>query len=455
MDKISEYLVSYGTSLKYEDLPAEVVHKTKGLLIDSLGCAMGAYGAEPAKVARKLAEGIYGCDMPATIIGSGYQSTPELATFANGIMIRYLDFNDSFTIGGGGHPSDNFAPVLTCADALHASGKDLLLASVLAYEVFCRLGDKIGRSNSAKGFDHSTLGAISATVAVSRLLGLSPEQMAQALNLAITPNVTLLQTRYGDVSMWKGCAMANAGRNGIFAARMAKEGMTGPSPIFEGRWGFLKVVSGPFQLAKFGGKGQPFRIMDVSIKRYPCGNVAETDIDAAVALRPKISSIDDIAEVNIETWDLAKGIMAADEEKWHPKTRETADHSLPYVVSVALMYGTLEKRHFDDEFLKNPAIMALIQKVKVTDTEECNKLRPDASPARVTVVMKNGKRFSEMVLHWRGHYKNPLTDSEIEEKFDSQARELLTPAQRKELFSTIWDLENLDDASKIMQLLKV
>ncbi len=455
MDKNTEYLVSYGSSLKYEDLTPDVIHKTEGLLIDSLGCALGAYSSDPAKIARQMCEEIHGCGLPATVIGSAYPTTPELATFANGIMIRYLDFNDSYTIGAGGHPSDNFASVLTCADAVHATGKELLIGSVLAYEVFCRINDKIGRSNNAKGFDHPTQGAISTVMGAAKILKLSEEQTFQALNLAIAPNVTLLQTRYGDVSMWKGCAMANASRNAVFAARLAKAGMTGPAPIFEGMYGFFNVVSGPFEFDRFGGRGGQFRILGVSIKRYPCGNVAETDIDAAVALRSKIGSIEDISEVNIETWDLAKGIMAGDKEKWNPKTRETADHSLPYVVAIALTYGTLEKRHFDERFVNDPAIHALIQKIKVEATEECNKLRPDAAPAKMEIVTKSGKRFSETVLHWRGHFKNPLTDQEIEDKFNSQAEELLSSAQRRELLSLLWNLEKVDDVSKIMQLLKV
>jgi 2-methylcitrate dehydratase len=147
--------------------------------------------------------------------------------------------------------------------------------------------------------------------------------------------------------------------------------------------------------------------------------------------------------------------MASDDEKWHPTTRETADHSLPYVVAVALMYGSVETRYFDNEYIQNPALMALIQKIKVTATEEANKLRPEANFNRVEVVTKSGKKFSETVLYWRGHFKNPLTDKEIEDKFNSQARDLLTSEQRQQLLSLIWNLEKTKDVSRIMELLKV
>ena len=450
---IAEYIASYGASIKYENIPPEVVHKVKGLLIDALGCAIGAYTSEPARIARSIAGQVYQCEMPATILGSGQKSTPELATFANGVMIRYFDFNDGFASKGRGHPSDNFAPVLTCADAIHAGGKEVIVASILAYEVFCRLADQY--NSISKGFDQSVIGVISCVMGTSKILGLSQEQMVQAINLAIAPNISLGQTRVGELSMWKGCAMANAARNAVFAALLTKEGMTGPSPIFEGRYGFFNAISGPFQLEEFGGKDRPFRIMDVLIKRYPCGQVSQTAIDAAIELRSKISSVDEIGEINIGIFASGKSVMAGDTEKWHPKNRESADHSLPYVVAVALMHGTVEVRHFDDKFLFNPDLLDLLQKIRVEESKECNNLYPNAMANRVEIVTKSGKKLSKLVQYHRGHHLNPLTNDEIEQKFNSLTRDLLTPTQRKGLLSLAWNLEEVDDASKIMQSLKI
>ena len=253
MENITGNLSAYGATLRYEDLPSEAIHKTKGLLIDTLSCGIGGFSSEPARIARRVAGTIYQCEMPATILGTSQTSSPELATFANGVMIRYLDFNDSFVSKGGGHPSDNFAPVLTCADAIHAGGKGVIVAAVLAYEVFGRLFDQFNLT--PKGFDQAVTGVISGTMGASKILRLSEKQMAQAINLAVVANLSLGQTRLGELSMWKGCAMANAGRNAVFAALLAREGLTGPEPIFEGRSGFFKVVTGPFQLEKFGGNG--------------------------------------------------------------------------------------------------------------------------------------------------------------------------------------------------------
>ena len=279
--------------------------------------------------------------------------------------------------------------------------------------------------------------------------------MVQALNLAVVANLSLQQTRIGEVSMWKACAMANAGRNAVFAASLAKEGLTGPGPIFEGRHGFFKVVSGPFELDEFGGRERPFRIMDATIKRFPCGLFSQSAVDAALKLRSKVSSVDEIAEVTVGTFTLGKTAMGGDAEKWHPQTRESADHSLPYVVGTALMYGSVELKHFHDDFFRNPDLVKLMARIKVEETEECNSLYPGASPGRIDLTTTSGKKWSELVLYHRGHFQNPMNDEEIEEKFHSLTGDLLPQARRNEVLRLLWNLEDVEDIHTIMELLRV
>ena len=453
MGNIAEDLASYGVGIKYEDISPEAIHKAKGLLIDTLACAIGAYSSEPSKIARKLASQVKSRSMPSTILGSGKKSSPEMATFANGVMMRFLDFNDGYTGKGVCHPSDTFAPILTCADARKASGKEVITASVLAYEVFCRIIDQI--RFISLGFDQPVPGVIACVMGASKILGLNQEQTLQALNIAVSANIALAQTRMGKVSMWKGCAMADAGRNAVFAALLAKEGMTGPEPIFEGSHGFFKGVSGPFQLDPFGGNGRPFRIMNVVIKGYPCGLFAQSAVDAALRLRSKINSPEEIAQINIGTFTLGKNVMAGDDEKWQPKTRESADHSMPYAVGVALMYGSADVKHFDEAYLQIPELLDLIQKITVEETEESNNFYPDALANRLELVTQSGEKFSELVEYHRGHHKNPMTDEEIEQKFILLTKDLLSPAQTKELFESIWNLEQIDDIGKLMELLTI
>src|SRR5918997_161140 len=292
MSTIAERLSSYATSLHYRDLPPEIVHLAKRMIIDTIGCALGGYSSEPSKIARDLAATVISTQ-PCTIIGSGLTSSPDLATFANGVMIRYLDFNDGYTSQESGHPSDAIAAVLSPAEIAHGDGQSVITAIVLAYEVFCRFCD--AASVRRRGFDHTTVGVIASTAAAAKALGLSREQTYEAFNLSITANNALYQTRIGDVSLWKGCAFANASRNAVFAVQLASQGMTGPSPIFAGAGGFFKAVSGePFALAAFGGQGRPFKILDCTIKRFPLGLYSQTVVAAALQVRGQLASVEEV-----------------------------------------------------------------------------------------------------------------------------------------------------------------
>lgn len=445
-----EQLSTYTAALRCEDLPPEVIHQAKRLIIDTVGCALGGFGSEPSRIAREIAATV-ASTQPATIMVSGARTSVDLATFANGVMIRFLDFNDGYTsTGESGHPSDSIAAVLSVAERMGRSGKDAIAATVLAYEVFCRVCDQADLK--PLGFDHVTVGGMASAAAAAKLFGLSERRIAEAFNLAIAPNVALYQTRIGNVSMWKGCAYANASRNAVFAAMLAARGMTGPSPIFEGEGGYFKAVTrAPFELKALGGRDHPFKIMECSIKRFPLGQYSQTVVEAALEARKKIRSADEIAEVEIETVSTAIRLMAGDPDKWEPQTRETADHSMPYTVAVALIHGTVEEHHFDDEHLRDPAIRALTRRVKAKASAEADRLMPQAMRCRLTLVTKSGERHAALVDYHRGHYRNPMSESELEAKFRKLAAGVLGGPQVDRLLEKLWKLEELADAGEIVR----
>ncbi|MBX3326945.1 MAG: MmgE/PrpD family protein, partial [Nitrospira sp.] len=245
---LSDRLARYCRTLRYGDLPDVVVYEVKRRVLDSLGCAIGAWNAPPCLVARRVAKTV---KVPhgATAWGTNHKTLPDLATFANGGLVRYLDFNDTYLSKEPAHPSDNIPAIVAVGETVHASGKQVILAIALAYEVQCRLCD--AAALRPRGWDHVTYGPFSSTLGAAKLLNLSHKQTVQAINLSGVANVALRQTRVGDVSLWKACAFSNAARNGVFAAMLAQLGMTGPSPIFEGEKGFMKLVSGPLGLAPF------------------------------------------------------------------------------------------------------------------------------------------------------------------------------------------------------------
>lgn len=453
MDSISDYLTSYAMSLTFEDLPPEVVHQAKRVLVDTLACALGGVSGRPYQIANEVAAGV-SSPHPATIWGTGQRTTAELAAFANGVAIRHLDYNDTYTSKELGHPSDNVAGILATAEAVGAPGKSVIVAMVLAYEVFCRFCDAV--QLRSRGFDHATIDAVAASLAVAKVMGLPPERMAQALNIAVNANAALFQVRLGDVSMWKSCAAANANRNAIFAALLASKGLSGPSPIFEGCSGFFQAVSGgPFSLDAFGGKGRPFKIMETSMKRYPVGHVSQTAVEAALQLRPQLPRPEEIASVDIKTFQTALDIMADNPEKWHPTNRETADHSMPYSVAVALMYGDVNWRHFGQEYLAEVALQSLVQKVKVAVAEECNRSWPEGMLNILEVTTGSGDKFAAQARYHRGHWRNPMSDQELEEKFRTTAQGLLSSGRTAEVLDCLWNLEQLENVGRLAQLLIV
>jgi 2-methylcitrate dehydratase len=456
-------LSRYCHSLCYDDLPSAVVHEVKRRILDSLGCALGAWTAPPSRIARQLAQAVH-VPQGATLWGTGHRTLPDLATFANGTLVRYLDFNDTYLAKEPAHPSDNLAAIFAVGEVSHASGQRVIQAVALAYEVQCRLCD--AAALRPRGWDHVTYGPFSSTLAAAKVLKLSDAQTLQALNLAGVANIALRQTRVGDLSMWKACAFANAARNGVFAALLAQRGMTGPSPIFEGEKGFMKLVSGPLELPLFGGeKGPsapiPFKILDTYIKRYPVEYHAQTAVEAALAIREEMlhgeggAALAGITDVEVGSYDVAIEIIGRDPEKWHPQTRETADHSFPYCVAVTLLHGQVTRRSFEAKRLADPVLHELIKKVRVVPQPEFVGRYPQAMPTRITVRTKAGKDYVKQVDYPLGHPKNRMSDHEVEHKFRRLAAGKLDRARMKRLIDSVWKLDQLKDISTLMPLLKM
>ncbi len=451
---LAERLADYTSQLTFDQLPPEAILEAKRRVIDALGCAMGAYDAEPAQIARKVAQ-LSSNPQGATVLTTGHKTSPDLAAFASGVMMRYLDFNDTYLSKEPAHPSDNIAAVLAVAEAEKKSGKDIITAIVLAYEIQCRLCD--AASIRSRGWDHVTYGAFSAGLAAGKLYGLSKQQLVHVQGLAATPNNAMRQTRVGELSHWKGCAFANASRNAVFAATLAKHGLTGPSEIFEGEMGFWAQVSGPFELAPMGGEdGNPhFMINQTYVKHFPAEYHSQSAIEAALELRAQIGAenIDQkIESITIESFDAAVDIIAGFAEHWAPKSRETADHSMPYCVSAALMDGDITLDTFSDARIQEPKLRALIQKVKVNRNAEMTAGYPEGIPNLLVIKTTDGKEYSKKIAYPLGHNRNPMNDVDIEKKFRSLALRWMSEANAERILKALWNLENCTDISEIMAL---
>lgn len=447
MDKSTEALARYASELQYENIPAEILHDAKRKLIDTLGCAMGAYNAELCHATRVLAKGTVG-NPPARLLGSQEYTTPQLAAFVNGTMVRALDFNDAYLAKASCHPSDAVSGIVATADAVGATGRGLLTATVLSYEVSCNFADVLLRE---QGIDNPFYCLVGGALASAKLMNLDFAQIANTVAFAVVPNLTLEETRAGELSMWKGCAGANAARNAVFAAEAARAGITGPDQPIEGKWGLWHMIGVKFQWAPFGGKGGDWRIAQTHLKAYPAVAHAQSPITAALQLYGKVK-VEDIVSIAIDSYWVAKRFDDRNSPLWRPTTSETADHSIPYMVAAALIDGDVTAATFSAERLHDPKILALMQTMTVREDPAFTAAYPAEWPCRIEVKTKSGEVKTVETRYFKGHNKSPMSDAEIEAKFRRLTAGLLTDAQITEILERLWKLEAVSDIRDILKL---
>ncbi len=448
---LAKDLAEYASSVAYSDLGNDTVQQVKRRILDSLGCAIGAFDERPVRIARSVSSKIRGTG-GATILGTRTKTSADLATFVNGTMIRYFDYNDTYLSKEPAHPSDNLSACISVAEMEGATGKDLLTAVALAYEVQCRLCDAADIRH--RGWDHVCYGLVSSALAAGKLMKLRPEKLAHAVNIALNGHIAMRQVRAGELSEWKGVSFANAARNAVFAALLAREGMTGPSPIFEGEMGFFKQISGPFKLdlENFGGRGGGFKVLETYIKYFPAEYHSQSAIWAALELRKEVGDPNEIESVEVETHEAGYAILGKDAEKWAPDTKETADHSLPFIVGVALLDGRISNSSYSQRKIRDPETRAFLKKITVREDPELTALYPGSIANRVTIVTRSGERISRQVNDPRGHPKNPMTDEEVESKFLSLTKRFLAEYQAREVLKQVWGLERQDTLSELMRV---
>ncbi len=325
--ELAELFSDLVSSTSFSDIPEPSIHEAKRRIIDSLAVAYSSQNSPPAKALRDALPSFSGLGL---LLGGG-TSAPDVAAFYNTLLIRYLDFNDTYLSLEPLHPSDMIGGLLAIDP--HLNGKELIRAIVLGYEISTRLCDST--SLRKKGFDHVNFLQVGATAALGAALGLNKEQLINAISISLIPHIALRETRSGSLSMWKAGAAAEAVRNSVFAALLAKSGFTGPSTPFSGKMGFKNVVAPDMSDTPFKSMGRE-KILQTYIKKYPVEYHAQAAVEIGLRLKEMIRG--DIIKVTVETYEAGKTILA-DEGKWDPRNKETADHSLPFIVAVSLITG--------------------------------------------------------------------------------------------------------------------
>ena len=450
MDQTANKLVTFANKLRYEDLPRPAILNAKARLINCLGVSIGAFEAPPVKVARKLAYPVSG-GRTARIFGTLTPSSPDLAAFVNSAMARFLDMSDTHIREAVSHPADALPGLIAIAETEGLSGKQLLLAQIIAYEVQCRFVDVVPINH--RGWDQTSVVAMGTALGAGRLLGLDKTQLLNALSIAIVPTVSLNQTRTGNVSMWKGMAGAAGARQGVFAALLAREGMTGPSHPFEGNHGIWKQMFDEVYRLPIptNFEKHKFAIEQTVIKSFPVRFNCHAPIFAALKLRKKVKA-SNIKKLKIESIRQAFDRWVDLPETWKPKTRETADHSLPFCVSAALIDGNVTPQTFRNQRFKDKEVLALMQKCSIELPDEYAELAFETRCCQLTATTNSGKTLSIEFRITPEDDDRGMSTKDLEAKFNNITKAYLKPATRKQLLDLCWRVDKLNSVDEIVSL---
>lgn len=437
-----EQLAEFVTQASYEDLSEAARQQLKIRVLDSLACGIGALEGEPIQMLRAYLREVGGTEH-CTLMATKARTSPDRAAFYNGALIRYLDYNDSYLASGETcHPSDNLGAVLAAAESADRHGRELLEALAVAYQVQCRLSDVA--PVRAHGFDHTTQGSYAVAAGVSKALGLEGNKTAHAIAISGTAFNALRVTRTGTLSHWKGLAYPNTAFGGTHAALLAKQGITGPPEVFEGNKGFMDSIAGQFSLD--WSKEDLERVTQTIIKKYNAEIHSQSATEGVLELQQEHGfSTEDIKRINIDIFDVAYHIIGGGEEgtKTEVHTKEQADHSLPYIVSVALLDGNVLPEQYLPQRIQQPDIQSLLQKVTVRPIESLSQRFPQEMPCRLTITLQDGRELVKEKQDYEGFHTRPMTWETITQKFNRLTQSYTDTSLREAIIQAVGNLETI------------
>jgi 2-methylcitrate dehydratase len=445
---VAEDIARWLVALRYEEVPPDVIARAKRVLLDTLGCALGAIGAAPVQAAQRVVA-LQGGNPQATILGLGRKASCDQAAFLNGMALRYFDYNDYIALGRPNHASINVAPALAVAEMQGLSGQALLLGLVAGYELEVRLRDAIA-AKRREGWDDTSIEAQYAAAATAgKLLQLDEVKLANALAIAGSNANTLAEVRRGaELTPAKGSAEPMAARNGVFATLLARAGLTYPLTIFEGENGFAKMVSGPLDEAILRRRSGEFQILKSCIKLWPCVGTAQAPIAAALEIYKRQPRAEEIATITVALSDFAYRQQVAYPEEI--STREHADHSIPYLVARALLDGDVRVTDFEENRFKDPAALALKRKLAVRSEAS---LSNENLGANLTVTLRNSSVLTANVPIPPGNMLNPAGDAELTRKFLALSEAVLGRARAQRAIETILSVDTMPDLGNLLNSL--
>src|SRR5690348_7123490 len=437
-----ERLARFVVTRSWDDLSDAARDELKIRVLDALRCALGARDAAPVAVILARVEDFGGRPL-CTLIGGG-ATAPDRAALYNGALVRYLDFNDSyFAPGETCHPSDNIAPVLAAAEYAEASGQELLVALAVAYQVQCRLSDEA--PVRAKGFDHTTQGAYAAAAGAAKALRLDESATANAIAIAGTALNALRVTRTGALSQWKGLAYPFTAFGAVSACFLAARGITGPAEVFEGNKGFMDTIAGHFQLDWEHEDLE--RVRRSFLKRYNAEIHSQSALEALLELR-ETHNLDprEVERIELETFQVAYDIIGGGEEggKKQIRTKEQADHSLPYLLAVALLDGQVMPEQFASDRIVRTDVQDLLRRVEVRPAADLTARFPAEHACRLRLHLANGTTLAADKADYAGFLTRPMSWQQAQEKFERLATDAIEPEVAAALAAAVATLDELE-----------
>jgi 2-methylcitrate dehydratase len=456
---VARELAKYVASLTFQDLPPDVIHQTKRVVLDTLGCAIGGYDSEATRAIQELIKEL-GHPGEATVFGSGLRTSCLNAAFANGAMVRYLDYNDTaFILQGetyrtGYHPSEVIPPILALAERQDLSGRDVITAIVVGYDLSLSfLEGVIGPGMEKRGWNGDTRGAFIIPLVAGKILGLNETQMENAVGISGSCHAVLgiLDTPAEEYTMTKNIRFPTMAYGGIWAAMLAQKGFTGPTTIIEGPDGFVEaIMNGEYDATKLANISGKFAIRETCIKSIIADFSSHGHLTATLNLvKENDIKPEDVAEVRITTSKRCAE-HTGDPVKKYPKNKETADHSSYYLTAIAIIDRQIGPDQFTPEKFQNPKVRELIDKVILRGDPDLDKARPAGLSE---IVSKQGKKYQCRVDYPRGHARNPMTDEEIIGKFKSMASKYMSDQQTNQIIDTVFALDKLEDVGKLNRLM--
>jgi 2-methylcitrate dehydratase len=450
-----EALAKYATRASFADLSAESRRQLPIHILDSLGCCIAALGAGPVQACREqVAE--FGGTGPCALIGGG-QANPIYAAFWQTALVRYVDFMDNFLAQTETcHTADNFGVALTIANYVNGSGRDLMLGVALGYTVQSRFVDHANFMTS--GFDHTAQLAFSHNAAGGRLLGLSEQQIANAIAMAAVSDASFAVVRAKPLSQWKGLASAQSALGSVNTLFLARRGVEGPLRVIEGPLGIDHLLRMNIHIDwdKQGYEG----VVESTIKKYNSMIHTQSAVHCMVELaRQKKIDPGKVVSIEADVFQLAYdfaggGLYGVDKVI---QTKEQADHSLPYLLAVALLDGDVMPAQFKPDRIIEPDVQGLLKKVSIRPNHEFTDQYPAKMPAKVTVRLQDGSVIENEVQDYPGLASRPFTWEEEVEKFDRLVAGRVDDGLSREIKDAVRSLENIQvrDLMKLLNCVTV